>query len=111
MFAAIVLGGYLGDWRWTGFRGNPLWDWLHLLLLAPLLPTIVVPALKPMATAGLIVVRKPEPPEPDGAAGASDAPPEPDGADASDAPPQPDGAGASSAPPVSPPASEPPAFA
>jgi hypothetical protein len=55
VFGAIVLGGYLGEWAWTGFRGNTLWDWLHLLLLPLLLPTIVVPALMPMATAGLIV--------------------------------------------------------
>jgi hypothetical protein len=29
----LALGGYLGGWRWTGFRGNSLWDWLHLLVL------------------------------------------------------------------------------
>ena len=29
----LALGGYLGGWRWTGFRGNTLWDWLHLLVL------------------------------------------------------------------------------
>jgi integral membrane sensor domain MASE1 len=23
----------LGGWGWTGFRGNTLWDWLHLLVL------------------------------------------------------------------------------
>ncbi len=53
-FAAIVIGGYVGDWSWTGFRGNTLWDWLHLLLLPLLLPLIIVPALQPMATAGLV---------------------------------------------------------
>jgi hypothetical protein len=56
VFVAIVLGGYLGKWSWTGFRGNTLWDWLHLLLLPLLLPTVVVPALMPRATAGLIIV-------------------------------------------------------
>jgi hypothetical protein len=64
-FAAIVVGGYLGGWRWTGFRGNTLWDWLHLLLLPLLLPTIVVPTLMPMATAGLIVADQGEPAPPD----------------------------------------------
>ncbi len=52
---AFVLGGYLWNWGWTGFQGNTLWDWLHLVLLPLLLPTVVVPALIPMATAGLIV--------------------------------------------------------
>lgn len=50
-FTAVVLGGYLDNWSWTGFSGNTLWDWLHLLLLPLLLPTVVVPALMPMAKA------------------------------------------------------------
>lgn len=29
----LALGGYVGGWGWTGFRGNTLWDWLHLLVL------------------------------------------------------------------------------
>lgn len=56
VFVALVLGGYLGDWRWTGFTGNTLWAWLHLLLLPLLLPTVVVPALAPLATARMIRV-------------------------------------------------------
>jgi hypothetical protein len=29
-----LLGGYIGDWAWTGFADNgQLWDWLHLVLL------------------------------------------------------------------------------
>jgi hypothetical protein len=51
VFAAIVLGAYLGKWRWTGFTGNTLWDWLHLLLLPLLVPTVVVPALRSLAMA------------------------------------------------------------
>ena len=31
-FAAVVLGGYLGDWHWTRFHGDTLWNWLHLWL-------------------------------------------------------------------------------
>jgi hypothetical protein len=50
-FVAVVLGGYLGGWSWTGFTGNTLWDWLHLLLLPLLLPTVIVPALSPIAMA------------------------------------------------------------
>jgi hypothetical protein len=55
VFAAIVLGGYLGRWHWTGFRGNTLWDWLHLLLLPLLIPLLVVPLLKPIATTGIAI--------------------------------------------------------
>jgi hypothetical protein len=60
VFAGIVVGGYVGDWSWTGFRGNTLWDWLHLMLLPLLLPTVIVPALVPIASSRLIVVEEPE---------------------------------------------------
>jgi hypothetical protein len=36
-----VVAGYALDWRWTGFRGNTFWDWLHLLLVPFLLPAAV----------------------------------------------------------------------
>ncbi len=49
VFGILVLGAYLDDWTWTGFRGNTLWDWLHLLLLPLLIPLVLVPALTPMA--------------------------------------------------------------
>jgi uncharacterized membrane protein len=49
VFAAVVLGGYLGHWSWTGFTGNTLWDWLNLLFLPLLVPTVVVPMLTPRA--------------------------------------------------------------
>jgi uncharacterized membrane protein len=53
VFVLVVLLGYLVPWPWTGFTGNTLWDWLHLLLLPLLLPTVVVPALRPVLTAGV----------------------------------------------------------
>ncbi|HEY1690211.1 MAG TPA: hypothetical protein VGF95_15255 [Solirubrobacteraceae bacterium] len=56
VFVAIVLGGYLGHWVWTGFTGNTLWDWFNLLLLPLLLPTVVIPALKPTAMGRIVVV-------------------------------------------------------
>jgi hypothetical protein len=31
--AVLVVGGYGLGWRWTGFAGNTLWDWLELLAL------------------------------------------------------------------------------
>jgi hypothetical protein len=58
LFGLVVLGGYLGGWKWTGFRGNTAWDWLHLLLLPLLLPIVVVPALIPLATAGVVYVKE-----------------------------------------------------
>jgi hypothetical protein len=44
VFVAIVVAGYSLDWRWTGFQGNTLYDWLHLLVAPLLLPLVVVPA-------------------------------------------------------------------
>jgi hypothetical protein len=41
----IVLAGYLVPWEWTGFTGNTAWDWIKLLLLPLLLPTLVLPRL------------------------------------------------------------------
>ena len=40
-----VIGGYLLQWRWTGYHGNTLWDWLSLLLAPLVFPTILLPAL------------------------------------------------------------------
>lgn len=53
-FAVVVLGGYLGDWGWTGFRGNTLWNWLHLWLLPLLIPLLVIVWLKPLAMSGVV---------------------------------------------------------
>jgi hypothetical protein len=41
----LVLAGYLVPWAWTGFTGNTAWDWIKLLLLPVLLPTVVLPRL------------------------------------------------------------------
>jgi uncharacterized membrane protein len=38
VFAVLVTAGYAFDWQWTGFPGNTLWDWLHLLLVPFVLP-------------------------------------------------------------------------
>ena len=40
-FALLVTAGYGFDWRWTGFPGNTLWDWLHLLLVPFVLPIVL----------------------------------------------------------------------
>ncbi len=38
-----IVGGYAWRWSWTGYQGNTLWDWLQLLLLPLLVPTILMP--------------------------------------------------------------------
>ena len=40
-----VIGGYALRWAWTGYAQNTLWDWLQLLLIPLLFPTILLPAL------------------------------------------------------------------
>jgi hypothetical protein len=40
-----VLGGYLLAWAWTGYAGNTLWDWLQMLLLPLMFPTVLLPAV------------------------------------------------------------------
>lgn len=42
-FAVLVLSGYLVPLAWTGFRGNTAWDWIRLLLVPVLVPTVIVP--------------------------------------------------------------------
>jgi hypothetical protein len=39
-----LVGGYAWTWAWTGYQGNTLWDWLQLLLLPLVFPTILLPA-------------------------------------------------------------------
>jgi hypothetical protein len=43
VFAVLVIAGYLVPMQWTGFTGNTLWDWLKLLLVPVVLPTVLVP--------------------------------------------------------------------
>jgi uncharacterized membrane protein len=40
-FLTLVTAGYGFDWQWTGFPGNTLWDWLHLLLAPFVLPVVL----------------------------------------------------------------------
>ena len=62
--AIVILAGYLVPWGWTGFTGNTLWNWLHLLLLPLLLPTVIVPAVRPLARARMVPVAEQPPPGP-----------------------------------------------
>lgn len=57
---ALVLAGYLVPWPWTGFTGNTAWDWIKLLLLPVLIPTVVLPRLldvllRSFASSGAII--------------------------------------------------------
>jgi Na+/H+-dicarboxylate symporter len=40
-----VIGGYALQWTWTGYHGNTLWDWLNMLLVPLVFPTILLPFL------------------------------------------------------------------
>src|SRR5262245_3657895 len=44
VFGLFVAGGYALHWKWTGFQGNTLWDWIDLLLAPVLFGIFVVPA-------------------------------------------------------------------
>jgi len=58
-----VIGGYGLRWGWTGYSGNTLWDWLQLLLLPLVFPTILLPALLRWVT-GNAAWRAQQPAEP-----------------------------------------------
>lgn len=45
LFAVLVAIGYLAPLGWTGFSGNTLWDWVKLLLVPLLIPTVLLPAV------------------------------------------------------------------
>lgn len=40
LLVLLEIATYAFDWKWTGFKGNKLWDWLNLMLL-PLTMTLV----------------------------------------------------------------------
>jgi len=44
IWCLTIVGGYAWDWTWTGYQGNTLWDWLQLLLLPLLVPTVLMTA-------------------------------------------------------------------
>lgn len=47
----LIACGYLVPWAWTGFTGNTVVDWVQLLILPVLFPTVVVPAAASWLTA------------------------------------------------------------
>jgi hypothetical protein len=65
VFLLLVIAGYTIPWAWTGFTGNTLWNWLHLLLLPLLVPVVLVPFFAPRAMARLGIVKPEQEPEPE----------------------------------------------
>ena len=47
----LIACGYLVPWEWTGFTGNTFVDWVQLLILPVLFPTLIVPAAAAWLTA------------------------------------------------------------
>jgi hypothetical protein len=45
-FVVLVIGGYTFDWKWTGFRGNTLWDWMELLFVPFVLPIVLAQLIR-----------------------------------------------------------------
>ena len=45
VWIVTIIGGYAGDWKWTGYPNNTLWDWVKLLLAPVAITTFVVPEL------------------------------------------------------------------
>jgi uncharacterized membrane protein len=57
-WALTIAGGYSWHWTWTGYQGNTLWDWLGLLLLPLLVPTVVLPTALRWVSANAPAVRQ-----------------------------------------------------
>lgn len=51
-WVVTLIGGYAGSWKWTGYAGNTLWEWLQLLLLPIVFPTILLPAFLKWTSGG-----------------------------------------------------------
>lgn len=53
LLAVALAGGYGDGWRWTGFEGNTLFDWLQLLVAPLLLPLVAVPLVAQWTTSAM----------------------------------------------------------
>ncbi|MGN6744476.1 MAG: hypothetical protein ACTHJL_14455, partial [Amnibacterium sp.] len=62
VFGVLVIAGYTIPLTWTGFHGNTAWDWVKLLLIPALLPTVVIPLLTTRMRRSLGVPAPPPPP-------------------------------------------------
>jgi hypothetical protein len=42
LLIVTIMGGYGYNWRWTGYQGNTLWDWIKLLFVPTVIPLLAV---------------------------------------------------------------------
>jgi hypothetical protein len=61
VFALLVIAGYLVPMKWTGFTGNTMWDWLKLLLVPVVVPTVLVPTFGKRVSERLSPPQTPDP--------------------------------------------------
>lgn len=59
-----LVGGYGYGWRWTGFQGNTLFDWLQLLVAPLLVPLVLVPFVAAWTAAVVEAEEGPSPARP-----------------------------------------------
>ncbi len=50
--AVTIVGGYAGNWSWTGFKGNTMWDWLALVLAPIAFARFVTPSIVKLVSGG-----------------------------------------------------------
>ena len=53
VLVALVVIGYVRPWKWTGFTGNTLWDWIQLVAVPLLFPLVILPASLNLINTGL----------------------------------------------------------
>jgi len=53
LLVALVVIGYVRPWKWTGFTGNTLWDWIQLVAVPLLFPLVIMPAALNLISTGL----------------------------------------------------------
>ena len=55
-----VVGGYGCQWRWTGFQGNTVFDWLQLFVAPLVLPVVLIPLIGSWMVADVVVAEPDE---------------------------------------------------
>jgi hypothetical protein len=71
---ALVIIGYVRPWKWTGFTGNTLWDWINLVAVPLLFPLVILPTAMNLIRTG--VDERKEAAETEAARARGEAPPE-----------------------------------
>jgi hypothetical protein len=50
--AVTIAGGYGANWKWTGYKGNTMWDWLALVLAPIAFAKFVTPSIVNLVSGG-----------------------------------------------------------